>query len=246
MTTKNTKARNFAFILYPESIPENFIENLEKTGIPMAISPLHNLDKTERKFKDMTTDEQEIISAGGSIYKKPHYHVLYIARNPVTVESIRKKIKRNLGDQSVSHIEIVDSVEYYFQYLTHESSDAIKKGKHRYDKKDLIFINDFDIDRYVTLDENEKKELRQTLLEIVDEYNIVNVKELSSFIRQRGNEFGIESMKYVNEIISSSSGIFRLYFDANYQCGYRPVYSKTIDPDTGEIKNERGWEHERV
>jgi len=43
MTTKNTKARNFAFILYPESIPENFIENLEKTGIPMAISPLHNL-----------------------------------------------------------------------------------------------------------------------------------------------------------------------------------------------------------
>lgn len=115
-----------------------------------------------------------------------------------------------------------------------------QKGKHRYDKKDLIFINDFDIDRYVTLDENEKKELRQTLLEIVDEYNIVNVKELSSFIRQRGNEFGIESMKYVNEIISSSSGIFRLYFDANYQCGYRPVYSKTIDPDTGEIKNERG------
>ena len=76
MTTKNTKARNFAFILYPESIPENFIENLEKTGIPMAISPLHNLDKTERKFKDMTPDEQEIISAGGSIYKKPHYHVL--------------------------------------------------------------------------------------------------------------------------------------------------------------------------
>lgn len=86
MTTQNTKARNFAFILYPESIPENFIESLEKIGIPMAVSPLHDLDKTERKFEDMTSDEKKIINAGGSVYKKPHYHVLYIARNPVTVE----------------------------------------------------------------------------------------------------------------------------------------------------------------
>ena len=43
-------------------------------------------------------------------------------------------------------------------------------------------------------------------------------------------------MRYVNEVISSTSGIFRLYFDANYQCGYRPVYSKTIDPETGEMR----------
>ena len=43
-------------------------------------------------------------------------------------------------------------------------------------------------------------------------------------------------MKYVNEVIASSSGIFRLYFDANYQCGYRPIYSKIIDSETGEIK----------
>ena len=43
-------------------------------------------------------------------------------------------------------------------------------------------------------------------------------------------------MRYVNEVISSTSGIFRLYFDANYQCGYRPVYSRTIDPETGEIR----------
>ncbi|WP_333493666.1 Rep family protein [Enterococcus lactis] len=82
------------------------------------------------------------------------YHVLYIARNPVTAESVRIKVKRALGNNSISHIEIVDSVEYYFQYLTHESSDAIKKNKHKYDKKDIRYINDFDIDRYVTLDES--------------------------------------------------------------------------------------------
>lgn len=97
-------------------------------------------------------------------------------------------------------------------------------------------LNNFDVDRYVTLDESEKKELRQTLLEIIDKYKIVNIIELSAFIRERGNEFGIDGMRYVNEVISSTSGIFRLYFDANYQCGYRPVYSKTIDPETGEMR----------
>lgn len=93
--------------------------------------------------------------------------MLYIARNPVTIESVRNRIKRALGGNSVSHIEIVDSVDYYFQYLTHESSDAINKNKHKYDKKDIRYINDFDIDRYVTLDESQKRELKNQLLQII-------------------------------------------------------------------------------
>lgn len=235
-TNKTTKVRNFTFIIYPESIPENWEECLEKLGIPMAISPLHDLDEKESKFEDLTPEEQNLVQSGVKIYKKAHYHVLYVARNPVTVESVRKKIKRVLGNQSISHIEIVDNIENIYQYLTHESSDAIKKNKHKYDKKDLKYLNDFDIDRYITLDENQKRELRESLFEIITEFKIVNIIELRIFLGQRGLEFGIEGMKYVDEIIAGSSGIFRLYFDANYQCGYRPRYSKIIDSETGEIE----------
>ncbi|WP_279280754.1 Rep family protein [Enterococcus gallinarum] len=60
---------------------------------------------------------------------------------------------------------------------------------HKYDKKEIKLINNFDVDRYVTLDESEKKELRQTLLEIIDKYKIVNIIELSAFIRERGMPF---------------------------------------------------------
>lgn len=135
MASNKTKARNFAFIIYPESIPSDWIDCLSRVGVPMAISPLHDLD--EKESKNLTDEEQVIVKKGGKVYKKAHYHVLYIARNPVTIESVRNRIKRALGGNSVSHIEIVDSVDYYFQYLTHESSDAINKNKHKYDKKDI-------------------------------------------------------------------------------------------------------------
>ena len=39
---KNVKKRNWAFVLYPESAPENWREELQKTGLQCAISPLHD------------------------------------------------------------------------------------------------------------------------------------------------------------------------------------------------------------
>lgn len=217
MNVKTAKARNFAFILYPDSIPENWEECLTKLGVPMAISPLHDLDETERKFEDMSQDEKAIIKNGGKVYKKAHYHVLYIARNPVTIESVRNKIKRVLGTKSVSHIEIVDSVEYYFQYLTHESADAVKKNKHKYDRKDLVFINDFDVDRYITLDENQKRELCNLILNLIRKFKIENIVDLSEFVEVNGEDYGLPTMNQINDVLSAKTGLLRLYFDGNYQ-----------------------------
>lgn len=219
MVTDKTKvkARNFAFIIYPESIPEDWEDSLSKLGVPMAVSPLHDLDETERKFEDMSENEKAIVRNGGKVFKKPHYHVLYIARNPVTAESVRIKVKRVLGNNSISHIEIVDSVEYYFQYLTHESSDAIKKNKHRYDKKNIVYINDFDIDRYVTLDESEKRELANLIFALIRKYQLENIIDLYEFVEARGDDYGFPSMNQINDVVSAKAGLLRLYFDGNYQ-----------------------------
>lgn len=233
---KTIKARYFTFIIYPESIPANWEECLEKLGVSMAVSPLHNLDETDRDFENMNEEEKALIRSGKKVYKKAHYHVIYIARNPVTIESVRNKIKRVLGNQSVSHIEIVDSVENIFLYLTHESSDAIKKNKHKYDKADLKFINDFDIDRYVSLDEIQKRELKNLLLNIIRKNHLVNVVHLLNFIDLKGSEYGISNLNDVNEVITSNASGFRLFFDANYQMGYRYNF---IDIETGEIVDEK-------
>lgn len=218
MNTRMTKARHFGFLLYPESIPENWQEQLESLGVSMAVSPLHDKDK----------------NSDGTL-KKPHYHVIYIARNPVTIESVRKKIKRKLGNSSVAHIEIIDHIKGSYEYLTHESKDAKAKNKHVYDKKDILHINDFDIDRYVTLDESQKKELRNQLLDLVNHCGIVNMKELAAFLDWRGQDYGITNQRDVVDVIASNSNLFRMMFDANYQNGFRPQYARRIDAETGEM-----------
>lgn len=232
MARNYIKSRYFGFIIYPESIPDDWENCLTKLGVPMAISPLHDCDEKKDKA---TWDNNNDLIINGKHYKKPHYHGLYIAKNPVTVESVRKKIKRVLGVQSVSHIEIVDSVENTFKYLTHESKDAIAKNKHVYAKSDITYINDFDIDRYIVLDENQKRELKNLLLNIIRKEHLVNVIHLLDFVEAHGAENGITNMRDVNDVITANSGGFRLYFDANYQMGYRYNRKPKIDKETGEI-----------
>jgi len=197
------KARYFTFLLYPESIPENWIERLELLGVPIAISPIHD--------KDLSDVE-------GQKYKKAHYHVIYVAKNPVTSESVRIKIKRCLGDKSVALVKIVvTSMENMYLYLTHESKDAIAKNKVRYSKKDIKLINNFDIDRYISLGVEEKDDMLNDICDIIDDYDLANMRELRRFIKEYGSQYNLPSMKIINSVLRSHTGLIRLYFDAVYQ-----------------------------
>lgn len=64
----------------------------------------------------------------GQKYKKAHYHVIYVSKNPVTAESVRLKIKRSLGDKSVAMVQIVStSMENMYLYLTHDQKTLLLK-----------------------------------------------------------------------------------------------------------------------
>ncbi|WP_312632211.1 hypothetical protein [Mammaliicoccus sciuri] len=57
-----------------------------------------------------------------------------------------------------------------------------------------------------------------------------------SFLDIYGEEYGIYNMNYVQDVITSNDSDFRIWFEGNYQCGYRASYSRIIDSETGEIK----------
>ena len=247
-TRKVTKARSFACILYPESLPDGWVDKLVPIGVPMAISPLHDKDKSERmsadkieiaakqrleaQYKDLTPMDKgvavynalpqmiETIKAEQAHlpeYKKAHYHVLYVAPNPVTADSVRKKLQRALGQQAVTHVEIVDNIAGYYLYLTHESDDAVAKGKHKYDKADIKHINNFDVDRYIVLDRAQKKDMLIVIKNLIRDYKLTNIIELEDFLGQHGAEYGLESELQVMTVVKDNVGYLRLYFDAAYQ-----------------------------
>lgn len=213
------KARYFTFLLYPESIPENWEMQLEMIGIPMAISPLHDRDKS---------------NVEGQEYKKAHYHVIYVAANPVTTHSVRKRIQRALGKESVAKVQVIkQSVENMYLYLTHESKDAIAKNKYKYNKKDIKLLNNFDIDRYVVLDVEDKDEMLNDVCDMIDDHGLANIRELRRFVKEHGSDYNLPSMKIINSVLRSHTGLIRLYFDAVYQ--ERKYGRSYVDTETGEI-----------
>ncbi len=214
------KSRYFTFLLYPESIPEDWEMKLESIGVPIAISPIHDKDLSDME---------------GQKYKKAHYHVIYVAKNPVTADSVRKRMQRALGSRSVSMVQIViQSMENIYLYLTHESKDAIAKNKHVYDKKDIKLLNNFDIDRYITLDVEDKDDMLNDVCDLIDEHGLANIRELRRFVRNNGAKHNLPSMKIINSVLRSHTGLIRLYFDAVYQ---ERKYGRTdYDKETGELK----------
>src|SRR5699024_653018 len=214
------KGRYFTFLLYPESIPEDWETQLEMLGAPMAISPVHDKDKS---------------NVEGQEFKKAHYHVIYVASNPVTTHSVRMKIQRILGKESLAKVQFVkQSMENMYLYLTHESKDAIAKNKHKYDKKDIKELNNFDLDRYITLDVEDKDDLLNEVCDMIDDHNLANIRELRRFVRKHGEEYNLPSMKIINSVLRAHTGLLRLYFDGVYQ---ERKYGRTdFDEETGEIK----------
>ena len=72
MSTK--RARNWAFVIYPESLPKNWKNIITEIGIPMAVSPLHDKD----------------IDPTGEV-KKPHYHCIVTYEGPTSYEVVKRK-----------------------------------------------------------------------------------------------------------------------------------------------------------
>ena len=70
--SKNLKARYWATVGYPESLPDNWIEKLRETGLATAISPLHNKD----------------VNPTGET-KKEHYHVIFAYEGPTTYNNVK-------------------------------------------------------------------------------------------------------------------------------------------------------------
>lgn len=197
------KARYFCFLLYPDSSPKDVLERLTALGQPMAVSPKHD--------KDVAEVNKE---TGEIRYKKTHVHVIYVANNPVTADSVRKKLQRALGTQAVSIVKICDNVGNYYKYLTHESDDAIAKGKPKYDKAQIKHINNFDIDRYTDTSKEAKEDMLAKICDLIMEHRLCNIIQLMNFVR--AEDCGV-SERNLMDTVQSYSSVLRMFFDGAFQ-----------------------------
>lgn len=154
---ENTKKRNWAFVAYPESLPTNWIEILQKTGLPIAISPLHD--------KDLNADETE---------KKAHYHIILCYSGPTSFNVVKK-----ISDSLNATIPIpLEQVRGYYRYLTHEDNPE----KKQYDKSDIKLLNGFNISDFTDLTKSEIMKLKKEILQIIRDNDFTEYCDLIDFL----------------------------------------------------------------
>ena len=155
--SKVTKKRNWAFVIYPESTPENWQELLIKTGLPFAVSPLHDSD----------------LNPDGTA-KKAHWHVIVCFPGPTTFQVVQA-----LTDSLNAPIpQPVESVKGYFRYFTHMDNPE----KAQYDERKITTKNGFNILDYADLTRLETLRIKMKLREIIREMKFTEYAELIDFL----------------------------------------------------------------
>ena len=156
MSTK--RARNWAFVIYPESLPKNWKEIITEIGIPMAVSPLHD--------KDMDPT--------GEI-KKPHYHCIVTYEGPTSYEIV----KRNITDKLNGTIPIkLESIKGMYRYHIHLDNPE----KYQYNDKDRIFFNGFDKNSINEITKTEVLLLKKQIQNFIIDNNIIEYSDLCDIL----------------------------------------------------------------
>ncbi len=156
------KERYWTFIMYPQSMPKDWKEYLQETGLKIAISPLHNRDKN--------ADETQ---------KKEHYHVLLCFSGPTTynrVEKITKYLNGTIPKRVMSVIGII-------RYFTHKDNPE----KEQYNEEDIISINGLDIKDYDGLTQTRIQYLKKEIVRYVRENHIYDYSVLYDKLLDEGN-----------------------------------------------------------
>ena len=86
------------------------------------------------------------------------------------------------------------------------------------------------------MDAEDKDDMLNEVCDLIDEHGLANIRELRRFIRVHGAEYGLPSMKIINSVLRSHTGLIRLYFDAVYQ--ERKYGRFNINYETEKFRNE--------
>lgn len=176
------KGRYWACVGYPESLPSNWLEILQETGLAIAISPLHDCDKNP----DMTP-------------KKPHYHLLLCYDGPTTYNNVK-----NLCDSLNATIPIkIESPRGMYRYHIHLDNP----DKYQYSDKDRILMNGIDPASFNGLTQTEILKIKKEIITLIEDNKIFEYRDLIKFFRDNNmNDFfqvASSSTLFINTYLNS-------------------------------------------
>lgn len=158
MAVKYVKKRNWAFIVYPESLPEDWKTILRESGLQCAISPLHDKD----------------IDPTGEV-KKPHYHIVAVYSGPTTYNGVKDFTDR----LNAPAPQALEQVRGYYRYLTHKDNPE----KAQYNENEIETINGFNILDFVEMTKSEVLSIKRELQTLIRDADILEYSDFMDLLQ---------------------------------------------------------------
>lgn len=175
---KKLKKRHWLYIVYPESAPEDWKEQLELTGVQFAVSPLHD--------KDLLVNGD---------FKKPHWHMIVIFDGPTTFMTAASY----RGITNGPYPKVCENLRGSFDYFTHKNDP----DKAQYSTSGIELFNGFEID----LSTKDVQRIKKELCNIIIDHNITEYMEFNLYVQYylEADYFDVASNNtyYFNSLISS-------------------------------------------
>lgn len=191
---KETRTRNWTFVLYPESAPENWRNIIDDMHIEWVESPLHD--------KDINADGQA---------KKAHKHVMLMFGGVKTYEQVKE-----LTDKLNSPIpERCHNAKALVRYMAHLDNP----DKAQYSISDIIAHGGVDLAELLRPSSSERYTIINEMITYVQDEGITEFQDLMDYARH--NEFDRwfpllcdNSAYVVNQYIKSQRHRYKSSFDS--------------------------------
>lgn len=206
---RNEKKRLWTIVLYPESAPENWRDELKMRGLIFAVSPLHD--------KDVNADGEP---------KKPHYHLILAYDGPTTYKNVLSLCE----DLNAPIPKPLDSPRAMYNYFTHRDNPE----KAQYKIEDIEHHNGFILSNYVALTREETSKGRNDVLNLIREENIEEFCDLLDRLDDLGmleeKEIVCNHCHFFNTVITSRRNKYKPKF-VDTAKPYK------VNSETGEVEN---------
>lgn len=161
--------RVFATIIYPESLPSDWLERLKATMWKGFVSPLHD--------NDMNADGTP---------KKPHYHVLIMfgGNSKKNYDTQIKPVFDKVFENGYAGRELIISANGYARYLCHIDNPE----KAQYSKSDVISFGGADYITTINCIEDNNR-VQKEIISFIEENNVLYFHHLVQYCIANNEEW---------------------------------------------------------
>ncbi|HFI0641313.1 replication protein [Streptococcus sp. 2018037] len=160
--SKEKRSNKWAFLLYQESTPDNYLEILEEIHVPFVLSPWHD--------KDVNRQTGE--------FKKSHKHGALFFDSLKSYSQVSELLTEKLN--TPAHVEVILSPKGMYDYFVH----AENPDKTPYKLEDIESGCGFELDKFLISNTNDQ--FLATIIDLIEEYNFTEFKTLVNFARDKG------------------------------------------------------------